>query len=59
MPSEFNQKWNDLIHKIGTRNMPWGITGGNEWISYKQDDENDYSVQIFLHGSLSLAKWLS
>ena len=51
MPSEFNQKWNDLVHRIGTSNMPWGISGGNEWISYKQDDENDYSVQIFLHGS--------
>lgn len=51
MPSEFNQKWNDLVHRIGTSNMPWGISGGNEWISYKQDDENDYSVQIFLHGA--------
>lgn len=53
MPSELNQKWNQLMHRIGTSSMPWGVHGGNEWISYKQDDENDYSVQIFLHGSFN------
>ncbi|MVB12077.1 hypothetical protein CAFE_28080 [Caprobacter fermentans] len=51
MTSEFNQQWQKMLKSIGARSMPWRVTGGNEWISYNQVDENDYYVQIFLHGS--------
>ena len=51
MSKDFHQEWLELLRLIGSRNMPWGVTGGNEWISYKQIDENDYYVQIFMHGS--------
>lgn len=50
MSKEFSQAWLALLSSIGTRNMPWGVTGGNEWASFKQTDENDYNVQIFTHG---------
>lgn len=46
---KYGTEWNDLLNSIGARNMIWGIHGGNEWISYKQNDENDFSVQIFTH----------
>jgi len=53
MSSEFNQAWFAMLESIGAQNMPWGISGGNEWISYKQVDENDYQAQIFLHGNFA------
>jgi hypothetical protein len=48
---KYGAEWNDLLKKIGARSMIWGIQGGNEWISYKQNDQNDFSVQIFTHDS--------
>lgn len=51
MASEFIQRWHEMVKSIGTIAMPWGVHGGNEWISYKQDGENDYRVQIFVHGA--------
>ncbi|MDK2813430.1 MAG: hypothetical protein PWQ08_685 [Clostridiales bacterium] len=56
MSSEFNQAWLAMLKSIGARNMPWGITGGNEWISYKQVEENDFFVQIFTHDSFNVYK---
>lgn len=46
---DFNQKWQELLKTSGMRPMLWGVTGGNEWTSYKQFDENEYRVQIFTH----------
>lgn len=53
MVSDFTAQWLEMLKSIGTRNMPWKHEGGNEWISYKQVDENDYKVQIFLHGDFT------
>lgn len=46
---ELHKDWLDMIHSIGAKNMPYGIHGGNEWISYKQISDNDFVVEIFTH----------
>ncbi len=56
MSNDFNEAWLHLLSSIGARNMPWGITGGNEWVSYRQTDENDFSVQIFTHDNFEVYK---
>lgn len=41
-----------IMQENGIANfMPWGITGGNSWISLNQLDENDYCIQIKIPGS--------
>ena len=53
MNVNINQEWLTLLRSIDAKNMPWGVTGGNQWISYKQTDENDFSVQIFTHDNFT------
>lgn len=47
--SEIHTEWLEMINSIGAKNMLWGIHGGTEWISYKQNAGNDFTVQIFTH----------
>jgi hypothetical protein len=56
MDKEFNNEWQALLKSIGARPMLWGITGGNEWIAYKQMSENEYSVQIFTNDGFETYK---
>lgn len=54
--TEFNVEWLEMLKGIGARNMIWGVQGGNEWISYKQNCDNDFSVQIFTHDGFEVYK---
>ncbi|MFA9423824.1 MAG: hypothetical protein ACERLG_09620 [Sedimentibacter sp.] len=56
MNENVNQEWLELLRNIGAKNMPWGVTGGTQWTSYKQTDENDFSVQIFMHDDFAKYK---
>ncbi|MDD4493590.1 MAG: hypothetical protein PHV32_04465 [Eubacteriales bacterium] len=53
---KYRAEWNEMLKSIGAKSMLWGIQGGNEWISYKQNDENDFSVQIFTHDNYETYK---
>lgn len=53
---KYRAEWNEMLKSIGAKSMLWGIQGGNEWISYKQNDENDFSVQIFTHDDFETYK---
>lgn len=48
--AEFHDDWLKMIYSVGSKNMPWGIKGGNGWISYRQNNDNDFSVQIYANG---------
>lgn len=56
MDKEFNQDWQALLSSIGVSPVLWGVQGGNEWISIKQIDEGDFSVQIFTHDGFDIYK---
>ncbi len=53
MSIDFNQEWISFIKSIGAKGMLWGITGGNEWVSYKQIDDNDFLVQIYTYSDFN------
>lgn len=51
--NDFNREWEEFLDSIHAKGLPWGITGGNEWIAFRQNNDNDFSVQIFLHGDFN------
>ena len=47
---KYRKEWNQFLKSIKARSMPWGTSGGTQYIQYKQTGDNDFSVRIFLNG---------
>lgn len=43
--------FNKILQQHEIQQMPWGISGGTQWVQQKQVDEYVYLVQVFMHGS--------